>query len=397
MIRTLDDLVATGKRLGVRLDVNSPLVRGGLADDARLEAHLDTLSELTDDGGRVVILAHQGRPGGESFRTLEPHADRLDHLLSAPVRYVDSIFSADARDRVRSLEDGAVLVLENTRFYSEEYIEFEPSRAAETYLVECLEPVLDAYVNDAFAAAHRSQPSLVGFPTVLPSFAGRLMERELAVLGSIDETARPRVYFLAGAKVPDSLAVIENVLGHDLADEVLTGGLLGNVFLAVSGVDLGCRTEAVIEEFGADEQYDRAAALLRDYEDRIRIPRDVAFERDGTRREVPVADLPVDAPAYDLGARTIEEYGERLATAATAVLNGPAGVTENELFTTGTREVYRAATRADESIVGGGDTGAVLRQLGITGFDHVSTGGGAAMRMLAGETLAGVAALDDAH
>lgn len=395
MIRTLDDLDARGRCLGVRVDINSPLAGDGLADDARLLAHVETLNELTAGGGRLALLAHQGRPGGDSFSSLEAHAERLDDLLEAPVGYVDSTFSADARGRIVELDDGEVLVLENTRFYSEECMEFPPARAAEVHLVTKLSPVLDGYVNDAFAAAHRSQPSLVGFPSVLPSYAGRLMERELDVLGNIEATERPRVYFLAGAKVPDSLSVAEEALGKGLADAVLAGGLFANVLLHASGIDLGEASIGVLEEFDALDHLDRAEALLSAHGDRLHLPVDLAID-DGGRREVAVKELPADGPAYDIGTATIEAFGEQLAGAATAILNGPAGRVEDPEFTAGTRGVYEAAARAENSIVGGGDTGAVLRRLGVDGFDHVSTGGGAAMRMLCGDPLPAVEALRDA-
>ncbi len=395
-IRTLDDLAARGQTIGLRLDINSPMTDGELVDDFRIKAHLETIRELTNPGGRVVVLAHQGRPGGDSFRCLEPHTEVLDELIDAPVDYVDSTFASAARDRIARLENGEVLVLENTRFFSEEYIEFEPERAAETYLVSKLTPVLDAYVDDAFAAAHRSQPSLVGFPMRLPGYAGRLMEREVDILGGIDSTDRPRVYFLAGAKVPDSLSVAESVLEDDIADEVLAGGVFGNLLLRAEGVDLGDPSEAILREFDALHHLSRAKRLLSEFEGRIRTPVDVAVEIDDERVELAIEDLPVDAPAFDIGSATINAFGTTLQEAATAVLNGPSGRVEDPRFTDGTRGIYTAAREATNSIVGGGDTGAVLRRLGIDGFDHVSTGGGAAMRMLARETLPAVQVLENA-
>jgi len=395
-IRTLDDLDVRGSRLGVRVDVNSPLDDDGLADDARIRAHLDTLSELTDAGGRVALLAHQGRPGGDDFGCLEPHADRLDELLAAPVSYVDSTFSADARRAIDAMEDGELLVLENTRFYSEEYMEFEPDRAAETFLVSRLAPSLDAFVNDAFAAAHRSQPSLVGFPPSLPSYAGRVMERELDVLGHIEDTERPRVYLLGGAKIADSLHVADSVLDRGLADAILTAGIVGNVFLYASGVDVGEASASVIHGRDSWDTVEWARGLLDRHGDVISIPRDVAVDRDGERHEVAREDLPADHPTLDVGSETIETYADVLSSAGTAICNGPAGVSEREPFAVGTEVLYRAATDAGYSIVGGGDTAAALRRLGLSGFDHVSTGGGAALSLLTGERLPAVEVLRDA-
>jgi len=396
-VPTLDDLDPAGRRLGVRVDVNSPMSGAALADDARLRAHLDTLAELTDAGGRVVLLAHQGRPGGDAFAELAPHAARFDELLDAPVGYVDGTFCRAARERVEALDDGEVLVLENTRFYSEELLEFTPERAAETFLVSRLAPVLDAFVNDAFAAAHRSQPSLVGFSAVLPAYAGRVMERELEVLGTIDETARPRVYVLGGAKVEDSLHVAECVLDRGLADEVLAIGLVGNLFLAASGVDLGEGSDEALDGRVPHDGLDRAAALLESFPDDIHVPTDVAVEREGERVDLPVGDLPVAPPAWDIGPATAEAFAATIESADTVILNGPAGVAERDAFAAGTRTVFEAALRANTSIIGGGDTAAALRRLGLSGFSHVSTGGGSAMSMLAGDPLPAVEALRHAR
>ena len=397
-VKTLDDLSVRGTTVGVRVDINSPLeADGSLADDARLRAHVDTLSELLERGGKVAILAHQGRPGGDDFTTLSAHAARLDELLDAPVGYTDATFSGDARTRVSNLESGEAIVLENTRFYSEEYMEFAPEKAADTHLVVGLAGVLDAYVNDAFAAAHRSQPSVVGFPSHLPAYAGRVMERELSVLGNIDETPRPRVYVVGGAKVSDSLAVAESVLERGLADEVLAAGLVANVLLFARGVDLGDASAEVIHERGYWEEIDRADDLLDAHDDRIRLPTDLAVERDGERVELSLDDLPPNSgeAAMDIGSETLAVYADVLESAGTAILNGPAGVFEMEAFARGTRQLYEAATHAEYSIVGGGDTAAALRRLGVEGFDHVSTGGGAALRMLTGDPLPAVEALDD--
>ena len=392
MVRTLDDLALDGVTVGVRIDVNSPLSGGELADDARLRAHVDTLEELLDRGGRVAVLAHQGRPGGEDFSSLSPHAARLDELLEFPVSYTDALWSADARERIAALSPGEALVLENTRFYAEEYMELSPERSARTHLVERLAPAFGAFVNDAFAAAHRSQPSLVGFPQVVPGYAGRVMERELDVLGTVAETPTPRVYVLGGTKVGDSIAVARSVLERGLADRILTTGVVGNVFLLADGVELGTPSAEFIYEGGYFDEIDAASDLLESYEG-IELPTDVAVDRDSEREEVSVGDLPADAPAKDVGSETIAGYSLVLENAGTVVLNGPAGVFEEPAFARGTEGIYEAATRATHSIVGGGDTAAALRRLGLTGFDHVSTGGGAALRMLTDEQMPAVEAL----
>ncbi|MFB6105255.1 MAG: phosphoglycerate kinase [Halobacteriaceae archaeon] len=395
-VPTLDDLVATDRVVATRIDVNSPLTEtNALADDSRLHAHRDTLAELVADDARVAVLAHQGRPGGEDFAPLEPHAARLDDLLEAPVDYCDAVCSSDARRAINALDSGEVVVLENTRFYSEEYMEFSPDRAASTYLVTRLAPECDAYVNDAFAAAHRSQPSLVGFPSRLPGYAGRVLEHELDVLGDIESTPTPRVYVLGGAKVADSIDVAAHVLEAGLADAVLTTGVLANVFLDAGGVDLGPATETYLEDNVDEADRHTAADLLDRYGGTIELPVDVAVARDDARLELPVSALPPrpDEPIQDVGADTVDAYATILEDAGTAILNGPAGVVEDGRFTRGTRELFGAATTAEYSIVGGGDTSAAITRFGIEGFDHVSTGGGAALRLLSGGTLPAVEAL----
>ncbi len=397
MINTLDDLDATGAVVGVRVDVNSPVDGATLVDDSRLRAHVGTLDTLLDRGARVAVLAHQGRPGGDDFTTLEAHADRFDELLSHPVDYVDETHGESARRAVANLDDGECVFLENTRFYSEEYMEFDPERAAKTHLVTRLAPVFDGYVNDAFAAAHRSQPSLVGFPKVLPSYAGHVMEREIDALGDIEETVRPRTYVLGGAKVSGAVDVAETVLEDELADHVLTTGVVGNVFLSASGVNLGDASAEFIHEQGYWDEIDRAGDLLDRFGDRIEYPYDVAVERDGRRTELAVDALPTDDElAMDIGSETVDAYASIFEDSRTVILNGPAGVFEESSFEFGTRELFSAATAVETSIVGGGDTASALRHLEVNGFTHVSTGGGAALSMLTGESLPAVDALDNA-
>jgi phosphoglycerate kinase len=396
-IRTLDDLDLEGTSVGVRVDINSPLGdNGGLADDARLKAHVDTLTELLERGARVTVLAHQGRPGGSEFEPLEAHATRFDELLDAPVMYTDATSSAGAREAIDGLDPGQALLLENTRFYSEEYMEFEPEVAARTHLIKRLSPHFDAFVNDAFAAAHRSQPSLVGFAHTLDAYAGRVMEREINVLGNINETPTPRAYVVGGAKVPDAIRIIRHGIEAGLADEVFTAGLVANVFLMADGVDLGEAAADYILEKEVWDQIDRAAALLETHGNQIHLPVDVAVTRGNTRTEVPIEALPTpsDGDVMDIGSETVERYGTYLDSMGTAILNGPAGVFENEAFQLGTKGLFEAVAETEYSVVGGGDTARAIRKFDITGFDHVSTGGGAALAMLTGQDLPAIDALD---
>ena len=391
-MRSLDELNAAGKNVLVRVDFNSPVdpATGRILDDKRIRGHLDTVRRLANEGAVVVLLSHQSRPGRADFTTLETHAERLSRVLGRRVEYVDSVFGDGVDEAVESAEPGDVLLLENARFYSEEYIEMPPEEAADTHEVRRLAPLFDAYVNDAFSAAHRSQPSIVGFPRRLPAYAGELMEREIGVLGSLDEAPEPVVLSLGGAKVEDALGVVGNVAHNGAADRILLSGAVGNLFLVADGVDMGEGTAGFLEEKGFLELIDQARKLLDEHGELLRLPSDVAVEIDDERVEVGVDELPVEPPAFDIGIETVAEYAATLRDAGTAVVNGPPGVYEEDLFERGTKEVLSAAADAEYAVAGGGDTAAAIDSLDVAGFDHVSSGGGASTAMLSGDDLPGV-------
>jgi len=396
-MRSLDEFSAAGKRVLVRVDFNSPVdpATGRILDDKRIRGHADTVRRLADEGAVVVLLSHQSRPGRADFTTLETHAERLSRVLGREVRYVDEVFGKRVSEEVQDAEAGDVLLLENVRFYSEEYMEMPPDEAAETHEVRRLAPLFDAYVNDAFSAAHRSQPSIVGFPRRLPAYAGELMEREVDVLGSLDEAPEPLVLSLGGAKVKDALGVVRNVGLHDAADEILVSGAVANLFLIADGVEVGEGTTEFLHDEGFLALADDARALLDEYREVLRLPSDVAVETDDGRVEVAVDELPVEPPAFDIGIQTVAEYSAALRDAGTAVVNGPPGVYEEPLFERGTQEVLSAAADAEYAVAGGGDTAAAIDSLNVTGFDHVSSGGGASTAMLSGDELPGIEALKD--
>jgi len=396
-MRSLDEFSAAGKRVLVRVDFNSPVdpATGRILDDKRIRGHADTVRRLADEGAVVVLLSHQSRPGRADFTTLETHAERLSRVLGREVRYVDEVFGKRVSEEVQDAEAGDVLLLENVRFYSEEYMEMPPDEAAETHEVRRLAPLFDAYVNDAFSAAHRSQPSIVGFPRRLPAYAGELMEREVDVLGSLDEAPEPLVLSLGGAKVKDALGVVRNVGLHDAADEILVSGAVANLFLIADGVEVGEGTTEFLHDEGFLALADDARALLDEYREVLRLPSDVAVETDDGRVEVAVDELPVEPPAFDIGIETVAEYSAALRDAGTAVVNGPPGVYEEPLFERGTQEVLSAAADAEYAVAGGGDTAAAIDSLNVTGFDHVSSGGGASTAMLSGDELPGIEALKD--
>lgn len=387
---TLDDVDVTGKTVLVRVDMNSPIDprTGEILDDARIRECAPTIEELARKGAKVVVLAHQGRPGDEDFTTLERHAKKLEEVLGFPVKYIEDILGPAARESIRGLRSGEVLVLENIRFCAEENLNRLPEEQARTHLVRKLAELVDIYVNDAFGAAHRSQPSLVGFGELLPTVAGRLMERELRGLSRALSPERPCIYVLGGAKVDDSLKIIENVLGKGMADEVLTGGLVGQTFMAAER-DIGEPNLKLLLERGFEGEIQRARKLLLSHGDRIRVPLDVVVDDGGRPKEIAVEELPTNLPICDIGSRTIQMYSETIIRAGTVVANGPLGIFEKPAFARGTFEVLKAMANSKAfTILGGGHVVAAARAAGvIERIKHVSTGGGACIAFLSGEPM----------
>ncbi|BAW31769.1 MAG TPA: phosphoglycerate kinase [Methanothermobacter sp.] len=397
--RTIDDLELKDKTVLLRIDINSPVDphTGNILDDTRLKLHSDTIEELANMDAKVVILAHQSRPGKKDFTTLEEHAKVLSDIIGRPVKYVEDIFGCAARDEISKMKKGDIILLENVRFYSEEILKREPSIQAKTHLVRKLSPLVDYYINDAFAAAHRSQPSLVGFPMKLPSAAGRIMEKELKVLYSaLENVKRPCVYVLGGVKVDDSIKVMANVLKKGSADHILTTGFVANVFLKAAKIDIGKCNEKLIKKRGYTNLIKVARKLMKKFNGKILIPVDVAVCKDDKRVEVPIDDIP-NLPIYDIGLETIKIYAEKIRSAKTIVANGPAGVFENPEFSIGTEDLLNAISSSNGfSIIGGGHLAAAAVQMGFEdGMNHISSGGGAAISLLAGEELPAVKVLCD--
>jgi len=396
-IATLDDFAFAGKTVFVRCDLNTPIdpKNGEFLEDRRIKSHKDTLLELVKKKARVVILAHQGRAGDAEYTTLEKHAKRLSDVLEVKVKYVDDIFGTFARESIKKMKDGEVILLENVRFYAEEEMERPPDVQANTFLVKKLAPLCDIFINDAFGTAHRSQPTTVGFTQRVPCGAGRLMESELNGLSKcIKNPKKPLVFVLGGAKVSDSLKIMEKALSNDV-EKILTGGLLANIFLIAKGYRVGEPNIEVIRGKKLMEQVPIAAALLEKYEDKIVLPVDVALNRNNERFEIPVGDLPQDYLIKDVGKNTVKNYADAIKNAGTVFYNGALGVYEEKIFAYGTEETIRALTSCRGiTVIGGGDTVAAARNIGVEEkITHVSTGGKASIKFVSGSKLAAIEAL----
>ncbi|WP_075050582.1 phosphoglycerate kinase [Ignicoccus islandicus] len=392
---TLDDVNLEGKKVLVRVDFNSPVSGEELLDDSRIRAHVPTIKELLDKGASIVLISHQGRPGEPDFITLEPHAAKLSKLLGQTVQFVDDVMGPEARKRIKSLKPGEVLLLDNVRFLAEENINAPPERQAETYLVRRLAKLFDLYVNDAFATAHRSQPSIVGFPMVLPGVMGRLMQREVEALSKIfNPKESPKVFVLGGGKVPDSLSIIENIIQNKVADRILTTGLLSELFLVAKGIDLGDKNMKFLERKGILSLVPKARRLLL-MGAPIDVPVDYVTldEETGEVKVEPVYNL--TGVIRDIGPATVKMYSELIKEAKIVVMRGPAGVMEDPRFRTGTKELVRAALESGAfTIFGGGHLTAVIEELGMKErVGHISTGGGALLAFLSGKELPALSAL----
>jgi len=390
---TLDDVETSGKRIFLRVDINVPIdpSTDEILDDTRIRAISDTLKELED--ARVILGSHQSRPGKDDFTSLEPHAQRIARYCSQDVSFVDDVMGPLARQKILRVEPGEILVLDNLRFCSEENLDDKPEKLVKTHLVKRFAKLFDLNVNDAFATAHRSQPSLVGLPEVLPSVAGRLTERELkAVSMLLVNPARPCVYVLGGSKFEDKIPVMEHILASGKADKVLLGGVPGKVFLRAMNPDipLGDSLPPDIEK-----EMDRARSILKNYGDQIQAPIDLAYAMKGKRIDCSLNSLPNDGAALDVGIRTVEKYAKLIEGAATVVANGPLGVFERDGFDLGTRTVLESIAKNNGyTVIGGGHLIGLASMEGMeTKFKHVSTAGGAMLSLLAGQRLPGVDAL----
>jgi phosphoglycerate kinase len=399
---TLDDVEVKDKVVIVRVDFNSPIdpETKRILDDSRIRAHGEsTIKELAEKGAKVVVLAHQGRKGDSDFIPLKQHAEILAKVLGKPVKYVDDLFGEKGKDAIKELKSGEVLVLENVRMYDSETEEGTPEEQAKKELVVNLAPLADLFVNDAFSAAHRAHVSIIGFTAVLPSVAGRVMERELRSLRKIlEKPEKPCVFILGGAKTDDCLEISTYVLNKQIADYVLTGGIVGHVFLVARGFDLGKQNMAFSENKNFTGLLSGIKELMQKYPDEIKTPRDLAVEVNGKRREISVRELPTGFPIFDIGSETVEDYAKIIRVAKSIVVSGPMGVFENSEFMLGTKRIFEEIANSKAfSLAGGGHTTAALHEFKIADkISYVSTAGGALTEFLMGKQLPGVTALEKA-
>ena len=390
-IKTLESADVSGKRVLVRVDFNVPLKEGEVTDDTRIRAALPTIEHLLEQGARVILMSHLGRPAGTGFEddySLRPAATRLSELIGAPVAFASDTVGPDAQAKASSLEDGQVLLLENLRFDARE-------KKNDPAFCEELAALGEVYVNDAFGTAHRAHASTAGIAALLPAYAGYLLSNEVSTLsGMLENPKRPFVAILGGSKVSDKIKVIDALI--DRCDTLIIGGGMCFTFLLAQGKQVGTslKEEDWIERAAATLVRAQAAGVS------ILLPVDViaadAFSEDARTETVSVDAIPSDMMGLDIGPETAKLYADAVAEAGTVFWNGPMGVFEMKAFEAGTRAVADAVAGNAEAdtIIGGGDSVAAVNKFNVgSKMTFISTGGGASMELVQGEALPGVEAL----
>ena len=390
---TIDDFDFKGKTVFLRVDIYCPIDPETLeiSGTKRIEEVIETINSLND--AKIVIASPQGRVGNKDYTGMENHAKVLEKLLGRNVTYVSDVMGSSAQSEIKKLKDGEIILLDNLRLCAEENYEFSPSNAAKTIMVQRLSKMLDFCVLDSFPSAHRSHPSIVGFPYVLPSCAGRLVEKEVKKLDEImSVTKAPFVLVLGGKKVEDRLEAIRLLIANGRADHVLLTGLIANVFLRAQG-----RIKSTLGIKREDEIVAKAHTLIGEFPDVFSTPVDVAIEQNGKRVEMDIRELTKDDEIYDLGPKTIQHYGKIISGAGTVFISGPAGYFEKEGFDFGTKSLLEAISNSmATTIVSGGHLSSALKKFGLAGkITHISTAGGALVRYLTGIKLPMIQALEE--
>ncbi|QST01971.1 phosphoglycerate kinase [Pontibacillus sp. ALD_SL1] len=389
--KTIQDVEVKGQKVFCRVDFNVPMQDGEVTDDTRIRAALPTIQHLTEQGAKVILASHLGRPKGEAVDELrlDPVAKRLSDLLGQTVTKTDEAYGSEVDKAISEMENSDVLLLENVRFYPGE-------EKNDAELAKEFANLADLYVNDAFGAAHRAHASTEGIAQHLPAVAGFLMEKELRVLGNaLKDPERPFTAIIGGAKVKDKIGVIDHLI--DKVDNLIIGGGLAYTFVKAQGYEIG---QSLLEE----DKIDLAKQYMEKAKEKgvnFYMPQDVIvgddFSNDANTQVVNIDSIPADWEAMDIGPKTIELYSDIVKNSKLVIWNGPMGVFELETFANGTKGVAEALGQTEGySVIGGGDSAAAVEKFGYADqMDHISTGGGASLEFMEGKELPGVVALND--
>lgn len=403
-IKSVDQVDVKNKFVLFRPDINSPVNKEGkIINLNRINQTLPTLNYLLNNGARVAIIAHQGDVlDYQNLMPLEEHAKELSKLTGKNISYIDDVCGDYAIEQIKKIKPGEAIILGNLRYLSEEmssfeeYVQLNSEEMKKVYLIRRLAPLFDLYINDAFAAAHRAAPSMIGFQALLPSAAGFLFFKEYTMLSKVlSNPEKPVTFIFGGAKVSDSFSIMEKILADNIADRILTCGLLAQLMHLAFGTDLGKNNKRFLEKKNILIYLDKAKELLEKYKGKIIVPVDFAYDKDGERAELAVFEFPKDIDILDIGEETIELYRQWILDSKTIFYNGPAGVYEDSRFEKGTKGIFNAIAKSDAfSIIGGGDTVTAAKKfVPESSFSYISTAGGAMIQFLSGKTLPLISAM----
>lgn len=381
-LKTIENLNARGKRILMRVDYNVPFDQDGeIADDNRIRESLETIQLLLQKGGKIILISHLGRPEGKIVEKLRLNkvGQCLEKLLKRPIKKLDESIGEKVQEEVEQMQEGEIILLENIRFHAEE-------EKNDRKFVQQLAALGDIFVNDGFGVSHRGHASSYGIGTVLPAYAGLLMEKEVKALSQLlDIPEKPLTLILGGAKIKDKLRILENFIGK--ADHFLIGGAIANTFLHAQGMNIG---ESLCEK-------DMAEKAKKIFQKTFEIPSDVIIAKEPSNEVkteiVRSKNIPGDAKIFDIGPQTIKKFTDIIHTSKTIFWNGPMGLTEFTAFQKGTYEIAKAISETQcTSVIGGGDSSEIIKQLGFSEeqFTHISTGGGASLEFLSGKELPGI-------
>lgn len=388
-MKTIDDVELEGKNVVLRTDLNLPVEDGEPQNTVRFRRYLETIEYISDQGGKILVIAHQGRPAREDFLSLEGHAERLSESLGREVDFVEAFFGECFEDTVDEMEDGDIVLLENIRFLSEELQNIGPERHSKDFFVQRIADRFDLFVNDAFSAAHRSHGSIVGFTPLMESCSGKIMARELESCKKVRDELDNPLLVLGGEKPSDIVGMVDQMV--ERVDKILLGGVPGELASIIQGNQLGEKADW-IEEHGFDSGIEDLEQLLSEHGDKFIIPEDVRSDSGNHR----VDEVPDEEMVWDIGEKTQQRFVEEMQKADSVLMKGPMGAFDQG-FGEGTETVVDAIASNDGfTVLGGGHTSSLVQRFGheLNDFSHVSIAGGAFVRFMSGQELAAVEALE---
>ncbi len=397
---TMDDFDFNDRTVYLRIDINSPInpLNGEILDDTRFRYYIKTIDELKNS--KVVIVAHQGRPGDNDFTSLKTHSERLSKITGRDIQFIDSLFGSQVRNVVKNMKNGDIIMLENSRFYSEEVaIRFDDESVRNTHIVKSLSGLFNYYIIDAFATIHRAQTTLTGFKQSAPNIAGRLMEKEIKNIDSFRQSdLRPKLAVLGGSKIADAIRVSKNFMEKNIVDDIVFGGVAGNIFLWASGYEIGERNKNFIIKNNKNykELIEECKYILNKYGKHIHMPED--FILNPSQRPINIGEkIPEDELLADIGMKSVAKFSLIINKAKNIFLNGPMGMYEINEYSIGTREIFDYIAQCSANkIVGGGHTISAINKFGLKEeMGYISTGGGALINYLSSESIPVIDSLID--